>query len=456
MEDIDGLWKRFSLQDQEDDKFDLSSMTQQNKPTLAAKFFTRRTINVEAVARTFKPLWQTKRSFSLQDVGDNMALIEFDDRSDLERVLLGEPWSYDKYLIAFQRVGDGEAVEDLQFKTVAFWVQIHNLPIMCMKKTVAEMLGKSIGAVLRTQEQDEDSGSGRWMRVRVQVDISKPLIRGRRIGLANGGDGWASFQYERLPNFCYWCGIPTHGEKDCEAWLNTPEAEKDKEPEYGLWLRASPERVLRRVQVTVEGRSRNTSTSKEKKSTAAQPSQHPPREAEVQSPPLTSDPSDMETMEHQEGIQLAADCSAKNHATFEDQLREIDLALNFKSVISETSGTVDKAKLNGPEEEFGPAGPIMPKNKPSLSTKDPRSPLGDITNNRAVISPKSTVGTWKKMARAKGQGSQDTRKFIVAEKRACEEVMQIEEEDMRSLKTARVIEKEFISVAAGVQPRRIQ
>jgi hypothetical protein len=56
MEDLDGLWKRFSLQEQEDEKFDLSSMAQQDKPTLAAKFFTRRNINVEAVARTFKPL----------------------------------------------------------------------------------------------------------------------------------------------------------------------------------------------------------------------------------------------------------------------------------------------------------------------------------------------------------------------------------------------------------------
>ncbi|GMY18094.1 hypothetical protein FCV25MIE_13333 [Fagus crenata] len=68
---------------------------------------------------------------------------------------------------------------------------------------------------------------------------------------------------------------------------------------------------------------------KERKSTAAQPTQHPPRDAKVQSPPLASDPSDMETTEHQEGIQLAADFSAKNHAIFEDQLREIDMALNL-------------------------------------------------------------------------------------------------------------------------------
>jgi hypothetical protein len=59
--------------------------------------------------------------------------------------------------------------------------------------------------------------------------------------LTNGGEGWVSFRYERLPNFCYWCGIPTHGEKDCEAWLKTGDAEKEKSPEFGEWLRASQE-----------------------------------------------------------------------------------------------------------------------------------------------------------------------------------------------------------------------
>ena len=175
MEDIDGLWKRLSLKDQEDDKFDLSSMTQQAKPTLAAKFFTRRTINIEIVARTFKPLWQTKNSFSLQDVGDNIVLIEFEERSDLERVLLWEPWSYDKYLIAFQQMGDGIAVEELPFNKVDFWVQIHNLPILCMKKSVVETMGKSIGEVLRAQVHEEEVGSGRCMRIRIRVDITKPL-----------------------------------------------------------------------------------------------------------------------------------------------------------------------------------------------------------------------------------------------------------------------------------------
>jgi hypothetical protein len=259
MDDLDGLWKRLSLNDKEDNIFDLSSDVQPDKPTLAAKFYTRRVINVEAIARTFKPLWQTRKSFSIQDVGDNMVLIEFEDAADMERVLLGEPWSYDKYLIAFHRLSNDIAVENLPFHQVDFWVQLHNLPILSMKRKVAMAMGGYIGEVLPSPTQEEEASNGKYMRVRVRVDITKPLCRGRKIGLSNGAEGWVSFQYERLPNFCYWCGIPTHGERDCEEWLRTPENLREKPLEYGIWLRAAGERSSRRVQVTVEGSSRRAS-----------------------------------------------------------------------------------------------------------------------------------------------------------------------------------------------------
>ena len=57
------------------------------------------------------------------------------------------------------------------------------------------------------------------MRVRVLIDITKPLCRGRKVTLEDGTTHWVSFKYEQLPNFCYWCGKLTHGDKDCPLWL---------------------------------------------------------------------------------------------------------------------------------------------------------------------------------------------------------------------------------------------
>ena len=62
------------------------------------------------------------------------------------------------------------------------------------------------GEVVTMGAVEEDYESSHFVRVRVRIDITKPLCRGRKIGLSNGEEGWVSFKYEHLSNLCYWCG----------------------------------------------------------------------------------------------------------------------------------------------------------------------------------------------------------------------------------------------------------
>jgi hypothetical protein len=180
--------------------FDLSSSRDKEKPTLLAKFFTRRVINVEAVTRTFKPLWRSKRGFSARDMGDNLMLFEFEELPALERVHLTELWSYDKYLVSFQRLLGEDDISQVTFDCATFWVQIHNLPFQSLNKKTAEAIGEAIGGalgkVVKTSTFDEELEGGCIMRVRISLNINNPLCQGHKICLANGRDGWISFQYK--------------------------------------------------------------------------------------------------------------------------------------------------------------------------------------------------------------------------------------------------------------------
>ena len=51
-------------------------------------------------------------------------------------------------------------------------------------------------------EQSEMIG-GNFLRVRVAINTSQPLRRGRKISLKDGSEEWISFKYECLPNICY-------------------------------------------------------------------------------------------------------------------------------------------------------------------------------------------------------------------------------------------------------------
>lgn len=109
---------------------------------------------------------------------------------------------------------------DLKFDKVSFWIQIHNLPYSLLSVEVAQSLGGSLGTVKMPTDQAEMRG-GNFMRVRVSIDVSEPLCRGRKVKFDENNEGWVSFMYERLPNLCYWCDKLTHDDKECAIWLQS-------------------------------------------------------------------------------------------------------------------------------------------------------------------------------------------------------------------------------------------
>lgn len=66
---------------------DLISTADQPKSCLAAKFLTRRALNAESVACTFKPMWRTDHGFTVRDMNDNILVFVFEVEADRERVM---------------------------------------------------------------------------------------------------------------------------------------------------------------------------------------------------------------------------------------------------------------------------------------------------------------------------------------------------------------------------------
>nr|POE69952.1 hypothetical protein CFP56_57753 [Quercus suber] len=130
---------------------------------LAAKFFSRRSVNVDSVARTFRPLWRSSGNFHANDAKNNHVVFTFELEEDVEKVLMGEPWSFDRHLVAFTRYDGSVPVQDLHFDRVSFWVQIHRLPFSHLTEEIAFCLGETIGPVEKTRDVTELRG-GTFMR----------------------------------------------------------------------------------------------------------------------------------------------------------------------------------------------------------------------------------------------------------------------------------------------------
>lgn len=84
MAGLDDLWSRFTLTEDEEGGADVSNQEEVEVHRLAGRFFTKRVLNVDAVAHTFKPLWKLTGELKIRDSGDNVLVFEFDDILDLE------------------------------------------------------------------------------------------------------------------------------------------------------------------------------------------------------------------------------------------------------------------------------------------------------------------------------------------------------------------------------------
>ena len=164
MEDLASRWKNLSLSDKEGKKLALAKNKHRVDFVLAAKFLTKRNVNIDAVAKTFRPLWRTRNDFCIRDASDNHLLFTFELESDLEKVLLGEPWSFDQHLVVLQKYDGTSPMEQVDFSKSSFWIQIHNLPLTCLSPDVAMEIGESLGDVNKSVNVSDMVG-GNFMRI---------------------------------------------------------------------------------------------------------------------------------------------------------------------------------------------------------------------------------------------------------------------------------------------------
>ncbi|XP_041009438.1 uncharacterized protein LOC121253497 [Juglans microcarpa x Juglans regia] len=166
----------------------------------------------EAFKMTMSKIWNTKGWLEFSDMGENKFLIEFQKEEDRQKVTRGRSWSFDRWLVCLQEFEVDLSLNDVPFKNEVFWLQVHNMPLACMTQEVGVQIGKCPGTVLDVIVDQWGLGWGKFLRFKVEVDITKALVRGLFLNF-DGNQIWLQFKYDRLQPFCFKCGIIKHVKK---------------------------------------------------------------------------------------------------------------------------------------------------------------------------------------------------------------------------------------------------
>jgi hypothetical protein len=71
----------------------------------------------------------------------------------------------------------------MQFTDSPFWVQVHDLPLVCINKAMGIKIGECLGSLVDVDVAGDGMGWGHCLRIRVVIDLRNPLERGRAVHL---------------------------------------------------------------------------------------------------------------------------------------------------------------------------------------------------------------------------------------------------------------------------------
>ena len=114
----------------------------------------------------------------MQRARDHVLLFVFDNKEEVEKILNNATWSFDKHLVMTQWYDRQVPIRALNFDKIRVWVQVHVISVRFLNRKVVEDLCDVVGSVCRLDDINEMDG-GSFMRVRVLIDINKPLCRRR-------------------------------------------------------------------------------------------------------------------------------------------------------------------------------------------------------------------------------------------------------------------------------------
>uniref|UniRef100_A0A803PJK4 Reverse transcriptase domain-containing protein n=1 Tax=Cannabis sativa TaxID=3483 RepID=A0A803PJK4_CANSA len=160
---------------------------------------------------------------------------------DLLRILSKEPWHFQNQhlVLCLPSVLQNASLES--FTITPFWIQVYRLPFLRKSEDLTRNIGGLIGNYIDVHEDSLNEGWGPFLRIRVEIDVSKPLLRGQMVAFPWIKDElWLEFRYERLPDFCYECGIIGHVFDKCQVYLEKIDDGKEPDLAYGPWMEGSP------------------------------------------------------------------------------------------------------------------------------------------------------------------------------------------------------------------------
>ncbi|CAL8996959.1 unnamed protein product, partial [Prunus brigantina] len=200
---------------------------------LVGKLLSNKPYNKEAFRRTMYHLWRPKVQVLIVEINQDKFSFAFNTREERAMILQGGPWLFNSYLLVLAEADGVSNPVNIPLTRQEFWVQVKGLPLTFMTRTMGKLIGETLGGYVLADRSKKAECMGSYLRVRIVIDITKPLHRSIVLRL-DGETIEVALKYEKIPITCYRCGVIGHRETSC-TWRGN-DNQDDKVKPYGKWF----------------------------------------------------------------------------------------------------------------------------------------------------------------------------------------------------------------------------
>ncbi|KAL0436252.1 UNVERIFIED_CONTAM: hypothetical protein Sradi_0333100 [Sesamum radiatum] len=243
--DLDRLGAALTLTEEEDDGWLLpTGLWHSDAPSqgffIVGRLLAAKPFNPDALHNTLKLAFTPLRGMEFKLIENDRFLLKFSHKLDRDRVLARCPWAFDRNLLVLAPADSVENPSNVNLDWCEFHVHIHGLPLGKMTRDICSFIGNKLGRFVDMDSDDSGVVWGSAVRIRVALDITKPLKRALKLRTTFGDEQLISFTYDRLPNFCYLCGCLGHLARQCDLQVQEGFQDLGQNTPFGPWLRAQP------------------------------------------------------------------------------------------------------------------------------------------------------------------------------------------------------------------------
>lgn len=94
---------------------------------LIGRLLNNRPVDFEALRNVLAALWRPVKGLFVKELEVNHFLFQFFHELDIQRVMEGTPWTFNRIPLLLERLKLGENPRSLKLTSLAVWVQVYDL-----------------------------------------------------------------------------------------------------------------------------------------------------------------------------------------------------------------------------------------------------------------------------------------------------------------------------------------